>query len=421
MSTRSEKAVYWVKLLSKFVSVQLIVQALGFASGVLIIRTLSKEEYAYFTIANSLQATMNLLADSGVSTGLISIGGKVWQDSYRFGQLINTAIQLRIYFLAISVMIVTPVLLWMLLTNGSSLFNAILIIIAILIELYFYLINAVLGIVLRLHSDIKKIQYLDLLFSTSRLTLLGIAYFGFLNAAIAAFISTLSTFFQTLFLKKNTTNEIDTNAPISIEDRKVILTITRSLLPSTIYYCIQGQLSIFLISVFGNTTNIAEIGALGRLSVVFTLLNSVMTQIFIPSFARCPPRLLLRRYIQIVGGYSIIGLIIVALVILFPKQILWIIGKNYAHLQHELLLMIASTLASAVVGLMWSLNSARAWIKYSWLYVPATLIMQIFLLVQLDLSTVSGVIYFGLLSVLPFLLINLSLTYMGISSTNNLK
>jgi hypothetical protein len=83
--------------------------------------------------------------------------------------------------------------------------------------------------------------------------------------------------------------------------------------------------------------------------------------------------------------------------------------------------MIASTLASAVVGLMWSLNSARAWIKYSWLYVPATLIMQIFLLVQLDLSTVSGVIYFGLLSVLPFLLINLSLTYMGISSTNNLK
>jgi O-antigen/teichoic acid export membrane protein len=161
MSTRSEKAVYWVKLLSKFVSVQLIVQALGFASGVLIIRTLSKEEYAYFTIANSLQATMNLLADSGVSTGLISIGGKVWQDSYRFGQLINTAIQLRIYFLAISVMIVTPVLLWMLLTNGSSLFNAILIIIAILIELYFYLINAVLGIVLRLHSDIKKIQYFE--------------------------------------------------------------------------------------------------------------------------------------------------------------------------------------------------------------------------------------------------------------------
>ena len=60
MSTPSEKAIYWLKLLSKFVSVQLIVQALGFASGVFILRTLSKEEYAYFLMANAFQSTIDI-------------------------------------------------------------------------------------------------------------------------------------------------------------------------------------------------------------------------------------------------------------------------------------------------------------------------------------------------------------------------
>lgn len=80
------KTFYWLKTLSKFVSVQLVVQVLGFASGILLIRTLDKQEYAYFTLANSMQGTMNVLANAGVGSALWAIGGKVWQDPYRFGQ-----------------------------------------------------------------------------------------------------------------------------------------------------------------------------------------------------------------------------------------------------------------------------------------------------------------------------------------------
>ena len=113
MPTISPKAIYWSKTLSKFVSVQMIVQALGFASGILLVRTLNQQQYAYFTIANTMQGTMELLADSGVSIGLTAIGGKVWQDRYRFGQLINTALQLRIYLLSVAIVAVIPILLWL--------------------------------------------------------------------------------------------------------------------------------------------------------------------------------------------------------------------------------------------------------------------------------------------------------------------
>jgi flagellar biosynthesis regulator FlbT len=102
------RLIYWIKVLSRFISIQIVVQALSFASGMLLIRSLSKEEYAYFTIANSMQATMNMLADSGISSALSAIGGRVWQDPYRFGQLINTAMQWRRYLAMISVALVSP-------------------------------------------------------------------------------------------------------------------------------------------------------------------------------------------------------------------------------------------------------------------------------------------------------------------------
>ena len=88
----SPRTIYWAKTLSKFLSLQLVIQALNALSGILIVRTLSKQEYAYYTIANSLQSTMNILADNGISAGMMSIGGKIYTDDNQLAQLLNTGI-----------------------------------------------------------------------------------------------------------------------------------------------------------------------------------------------------------------------------------------------------------------------------------------------------------------------------------------
>ena len=64
------------RVVDSFVAVQVIVQLLGFLSGILLIRILEQREYAFFTIANTMQGTLNLLADVGISVGLVSIGGR---------------------------------------------------------------------------------------------------------------------------------------------------------------------------------------------------------------------------------------------------------------------------------------------------------------------------------------------------------
>src|SRR6478672_7251244 len=107
-----------VRIVGNFALIQAGVQAIGFLSGILLIRRLDQREYAYFTIANTMQGTLNVLADIGISIGLVSIGGRVWHDRYRFGQLIKTARSLRRKLGAIATIVVTPILVIMLVKNG---------------------------------------------------------------------------------------------------------------------------------------------------------------------------------------------------------------------------------------------------------------------------------------------------------------
>src|ERR1039457_1177875 len=103
------RAFHRARVVGSFAIVQGVVQVIGFLSGILLVRWLDQREYAYFTIANTMQGTINLLADIGISVGLVSIGGRVWHDRYRFGQLINTGLCFGNKIVAVAVGILSAV------------------------------------------------------------------------------------------------------------------------------------------------------------------------------------------------------------------------------------------------------------------------------------------------------------------------
>ena len=65
------RAFQQAKIVGNFAVVQAVVQMIGFLSGILLVRTLEQRDYAYFTIANTMQGTLNVLADIGISVGLV--------------------------------------------------------------------------------------------------------------------------------------------------------------------------------------------------------------------------------------------------------------------------------------------------------------------------------------------------------------
>ena len=82
----SNATLRFAREVGRFAWLQMFVQLIGFTTGILLVRRLEQHEYALFTIANTMQGAINVLADIGISIGLISIGGRVWQDSHRFGE-----------------------------------------------------------------------------------------------------------------------------------------------------------------------------------------------------------------------------------------------------------------------------------------------------------------------------------------------
>jgi hypothetical protein len=216
-------------------------------------------------------------------------------------------------------------------------------------------------------------------------------------------------------LRRYVAGVIDVGAPEHTEDRTAMVGFIRSQAANAIFFCLQGQITVFLISVFGRqVSSIAEVGALGRLAMIFAVLSHLLANVFAPAFARCQDAAKLRwQYGGVVGAVTAFSLLILGTALFFPSAFLFVLGGKYSHLDRELLLMVGGAIISALAATLWSLNAAKAWIAGSWLYIPLTLATQIALIPLTDFGSVPGVLIFNLISAIPSLLLNLVLSYRG--------
>ena len=403
----------WLRLLAGFTSAQLVIQLLGFLSGILIVRYLSKPDYAWFTIANTLVATMGMLADSGISGALSAVGGTVWQDDARFGSLIRTALTLRRRLAFVAVLVVTPVFVWMLVKNHAPAATIAVVVPAALLALTLQLTAGVLGVVISLRQEIRRMQFMGLAAALLRLSLLAPACLIFLDVRVAVIIGTVGMALQVWLLRRWVSKSVAWHAPESADYRAQILTIVKRQAPLTIFYCLQSQIIIWLISIFGNAQRVAEIGALGRFAMIFTLVSSVMNGIVVPRFARCQDRATLRqRYWQVAAGFTLLAASLVALSAAFPRPLLWVIGSQYANLENEVWLMMLSAASSGLFVALFSLTYSKGWIVPAAISIPLEIVTQLILILTFDISTVRGVLLVGCFGSVPLIVLNIIIAHL---------
>jgi O-antigen/teichoic acid export membrane protein len=408
----------WAPILVKFACVQAVVQVLGFAAGLLIVRTLPKREYAYYTIGNTMLGAILVLADSGISSALTAIGGRVWQDSQRLGSLLNTALQLRRLLAALTLLAVVPVLIWLLAQNGASWLTILGLVVAVLAGSGLELITRIYAVALRLRSEIRQIQNQALISALAKLAIVGIAMFVFMNAAIAIVSVVIGYAVQFVMLRRWVHREVDQSAPADPAMRSEIISVLKRQAPHSIYYCLQGQIAVWLVSIFGNADSVANVGALGRLVVFFSLLSSITVEVVLPAFARIQSvHQLRRRYFQIVAAYCGVAVLSIVVVAVFPQQILSVLGRQYSGLHAEGILMAVCAVVSTTAGLLWAINSARAWIVSPALLIPCTIAVQVAVISVLNLSTVKGVLLFTMYSWVPCIVLSVWLAMKQMCST----
>lgn len=402
------KALHWGKLISVTGSAQIIVQAVGFVSGILVIRMLPVEEYAIYTLANTMLGTMTVLSDGGISTGVMAQGGKVWQDREKLGAVLATGLDLRRKFAIGSLIISIPILAYLLHTHGASWLTITLITVSLIPAFFAALSDTLLQIPAKLHQAILPLQRNQVEVGIGRLVLTGISVFAFPWAFVAVLASGIPRIYGNIKLRKIANVFVDKEQELNIEVREDILKVVKRILPGAIYYSFSGQITIWLISIFGNTESVAQLGALSRLSIVLSLFSIVSATVFSPRFARMHQnkRALLKKSLQILILFTMVFLVLEGGVFIFSNQILWILGEEYLGLNNELVLSFGGSSIFVLAGIVFSLYTSRGWVLNPLFSIPVSIMSIIAGILLFDMSSLRGVLEYSIYLAIIQLLLN---------------
>ncbi|MEP6583366.1 MAG: polysaccharide biosynthesis protein [Ginsengibacter sp.] len=384
----------WSKLISVTGFTQALIQIVGLVCGIMVIRVLPPSEYALYTLANTMLGTMIVLADGGIATAAMSQGAKVWKESDKLGSVIVAGLRLRKIFAGISLPISLGILLFLLIHHGASWLLAFLILLSIVPTFYMLLHAGILEISPKLQQDIIQLQRIKVVTNIGRFLILSITIFTFPFAVIGLLAVSIPQIWANSRYKKISSKYADLNQEIDPVIQKNILKMVWRLLPEAIYYCLSGQIAIWLISVFGSTNGVAQAGALSRLSIVLGFFSILFANLVAPRFARLPnlSKLLLVRYLQIQLALVVLCTAITGMVWLFSNQILWVLGGHYKGLNTELVLMVVGSCLNLLYGASFLLGTYRSWIINPVVFISISVISTITAIFALDVSSLKSII-----------------------------
>lgn len=379
---------------------QVIVQALAFAAGILVIRSLDTDSYALYSLAYSILGMMSVLADSGITSGGMSEAGKVWQDPARLGQVVATILALRRKFAIYAILLSGPLLVYMLHRHGANWPTALLLTVLVVFQFQLTLQSAAYAVAPALHQLIAQTQRIAVVQNAVRVLGLGVGMWAAPNAVIALVAAIPAQIWNFLRLKRLSGSIATPTHEVDLEVRSRVLNVVRKVMPGAVYYALSGQLTVWLISIFGDTKTLAEVGALSRLSQILTVISSVFAVVLVPRFARLESAgsVVLRRYFQILALAGTLGLSVCGLVAVFPDQALWILGHRYQGLEHEVLLQSFVGVMSLMGGLAYQLGSVRSIVIEPLISIPAEILFQVALIRFFSFHTASGVLCFAILN-----------------------
>jgi O-antigen/teichoic acid export membrane protein len=391
----SEKIKYWLKLITVTGTAQVIVQAVGFLSGILVIRLLSVDEYALYTLANTMLGTMTVLSDGGISTGVMAQGGKIWQDRQKLGTVMATGLDLRRKFAIFSLIVSIPILGYLLLHHGASWVMTVLITASLIPAFYASLSDGILQIPVKLHQAIVPLQRNQVEVSVGRLLLTAITLFAFPWAFVAIIASGIPRIWGNVKLRKIAERVTDKEQNPDAEERREILKIVRKILPTVIFYSISGQINIWIISFFGNTKSVAQIGALGRFSILFSILSTMINVLIIPRFTRLNKVKIFKFFLWYQLCFFFGGFFVAIFVKFIPYPFLFILGKTYYGLENELLLVTLIALINLLSSSTGNILVNRGIIFNPYYMIIVNILTLMISVYIFDFSTLKGILFYS--------------------------
>ena len=394
----SEKALKWARLVGITGGGQVAVQLLAFASGLAVIRLLSVEEYAFYTLAMTMLGAMGVIADGGVSAGVMVEGGKTWRDKQKLGAVISCGMQLRRKLAVPSLALGLPLLIFLLLRNGATWAVAGGICVVLVPAFLTVLSTPILDAPLRLHQQVWPLARINVGNGLLRLAAMVPLLMAWPAAAGAILVNGFSAVVANHRIRRVAMPYAEARAQASPEITAPIVALVRRMMPNTIYYSFSSQLTIWLVSVFGGVAAIAQVGALSRIGLVLAVVKSIIMTLLVPRFTKLGAEspLMVRRFIQVQSLLWLLSIVMLVSVYVFAKPILWLLGPEYDGLHAELLIMTAASLCGLAAFTAEKLSQSRGWVIAPQYFIPCALALQLALAASLRPSSAFTAFAYGL-------------------------
>lgn len=414
-SFSAQRLAHWIPLLAQFFWLQSSAQLLAVLAGLLVVRALRIDEFAVYTIALAAQTTVVILADGGLTQSLLARGGAVATDRPRFSQAVTTALSLRGRLEVATLAVGLPVLLLLLRWYAVGWGACILAAVAVALALHANVKQTVFSTVLFLQFEPERVQRAAAIAALVRLVATAAAIVAFRHWLVFLWIGTAGAWIQAVLTEKAAAAKVEPGSSISSDDRQAMLLAFRNQLLNGIYFALQPQITVWILTLFGTAARVAEVGALGRLAIVFAVISSAFSALALPRFSRYrDPAEVKRRYVLFIALSGAIGFAIVIVTWAFPRALLMVLGARYMHLEAEVVWVIAAAAVSLLCSAVHLLNTARNWVRGLWLGVPATLLAQILVANYADLSTVRGAVLMQVSAFAAPLVVNLAIGIRGL-------
>jgi O-antigen/teichoic acid export membrane protein len=388
-------------LLSAFFLGQGALQGVSLLASLYLVRTLSITAYAQFGLAFGFQTTASILMDFGFASTIIPLVGERFEDQHLVGRYVRAAKHLRDLtfwltspFVAIIFLLITYKHHW-----GAS--TQILLLFSVLLSLYSSGKVSYFSAPLFLYRRFRSYYVPQTLAGLGRLaTYIVLGTVGLLNAWGAAILSALNLTTNGWLIgqesKKYFVWPDHNDASIEKEVVQYILPAA----PAIVLGAFHGQISLFLISIFGGTTSIAEVAALGRLAQIFTVFMTFNIVIVEPYVARLPETKLRGAYLKLLVSGVAAAVALSTFAFLEPGFFIFILGPKYQGLRDLIGWVITTACINYVAGLMWIMNRSRKWVFWrgAALEIALVLLVQIGFLVVVGVHTTRQAVFFSFAS-----------------------
>ena len=397
-------------LLGSFAGTQVVVQALAFAVGLLLVRQMAQQEYGWYTLLVAAVSTGAVLADLGLTMGALALGGRMGAQPGAMSEVMHDAGRLLRRWLLFLLPALALGLAWLLQRQQAP--GSIVLWLAVLAAATVALnARGALALVLvRLLGHVRLQQQLDLACNGLRLVVVlaltaGAAHW--LNAASAALLGLGVAAACAVVLNRFVARHAPPSEATGVDlHRTELLRAVARQAPNSLYFVVSSQVAVGLIALFGNANSVADVGALGRLGALFTLIGAITAALVLPFFAKQQEGAELARGLAAVQVFfAALFAALLALGVLAPGVLLWLLGPSYAGLQPELPWVLAASTLSAWGGTLYGIGCTRGWVlPFAW-SVPAGLLVMSLVALSVDLSTVHGVLAVNAAAALTLLLL----------------